>query len=69
LDYSNVIKLKCPTKNHLSRHCSSIFQYLFLGETDRTFCDFSIEWLPIYSDSKDVKPGLYEFAYMKSENY
>jgi integrase len=32
-------------------------QGTYLEETDRTFSDFAIEWLPIYSDSKDVKPG------------
>ncbi|WP_318506146.1 tyrosine-type recombinase/integrase [Bacillus sp. T3] len=29
----------------------------YLEETEKTFSDFAIEWLPIYSDSKDVKPG------------
>nr|WP_246031794.1 Arm DNA-binding domain-containing protein [Salibacterium salarium] len=29
----------------------------YLEETDKTFSDFEIEWLPIYSESKDVKPG------------
>ncbi|GAA0496767.1 tyrosine-type recombinase/integrase [Salinibacillus aidingensis] len=29
----------------------------YLEETDKTFSDFAIEWLPIYSESKDVKPG------------
>jgi hypothetical protein len=32
-------------------------QGTYLEETDKTFRDFAIEWLPIYSDSKDVKPG------------
>jgi integrase len=32
-------------------------QGTYLEETDKTFSDFAIEWLPIYSDSKDVKPG------------
>jgi integrase len=34
-----------------------INQGTYLEETDETFSDFAIEWLPIYSDSKDVKPG------------
>ncbi|KGX84321.1 MULTISPECIES: site-specific integrase [Pontibacillus] len=29
----------------------------YLEESDKTFSEFTIEWLPIYSDSKDVKPG------------
>ncbi len=29
----------------------------YLEETDKIFSDFAIEWLPIYSDAKDVKPG------------
>ncbi|MGJ7923209.1 tyrosine-type recombinase/integrase [Neobacillus sp. LXY-4] len=32
-------------------------QGTYLEETEKTFSDFAIEWLPIYSDSKDVKPG------------
>jgi integrase len=32
-------------------------QGTYLEETDKTFSDFAIEWLPIYSNSKDVKPG------------
>jgi integrase len=32
-------------------------QGTYLEETDKTFSDFAIEWLPIYSESKDVKPG------------
>ncbi|MBM7663301.1 integrase [Bacillus mesophilus] len=34
-----------------------INQGTYLEETDKTFSDFANEWLPIYSDSKDVKPG------------
>ncbi|MBB6454870.1 hypothetical protein HNQ94_003359 [Salirhabdus euzebyi] len=30
---------------------------IYLEETDKTFSNFAFEWLPIYSDSKDVKPG------------
>jgi len=29
----------------------------YLEESDKTFSEFTKEWLPIYSDSKDVKPG------------
>ncbi len=29
----------------------------YLEETDKTFSEFANEWLPIYRDSKDVKPG------------
>lgn len=32
-------------------------QGICLEKTDRTFSDFAMEWLPIYSESKDVKPG------------
>lgn len=32
-------------------------QATYLEETDRTFCEFANEWLKIYTDSKDVKPG------------
>ncbi len=32
-------------------------QGTYLEETDKTFSEFAIEWLPIYSESKDVKPG------------
>ncbi|WML42714.1 tyrosine-type recombinase/integrase [Neobacillus sp. PS3-40] len=32
-------------------------QGTYLEETDKTFSDFAKEWLPIYSESKDVKPG------------
>ncbi|WP_147536236.1 tyrosine-type recombinase/integrase [Bacillus marasmi] len=32
-------------------------QGTYLEETEKTFSDFTMEWLPIYSDSKDVKPG------------
>ncbi len=34
-----------------------VYQGTYLEETDKTFSDFAIEWLPIYSESKDVKPG------------
>ncbi|WP_078543027.1 site-specific integrase [Litchfieldia alkalitelluris] len=34
-----------------------IYQGTYLEETDKTFSDFAKEWLPIYSESKDVKPG------------
>lgn len=30
---------------------------LYVEETDQTFSDFAKEWLPIYSEAKDVKPG------------
>ncbi|OEH91974.1 site-specific integrase, partial [Bacillus solimangrovi] len=33
-----------------------INQGTFLEETDKTFSDFAIEWLPLYSESNDVKP-------------
>lgn len=29
----------------------------YIEETDRTFGNFAREWLPIYSEEKDVKPG------------
>src|SRR5690606_5425395 len=29
----------------------------FIQETDKTFSEFADEWLPIYSEAKDVKPG------------
>ncbi|KPL57833.1 tyrosine-type recombinase/integrase [Rossellomorea vietnamensis] len=32
-------------------------QGTYLEETDKTFSDFAKEWLPIYSESKEVKPG------------
>lgn len=32
-------------------------QGTYLEETDKTFINFTKEWLPIYSESKDVKPG------------
>jgi len=32
-------------------------QATYLEETDQTFCEFANEWLKIYTDSKDVKPG------------
>lgn len=32
-------------------------QGTYVEETDKTFSDFTKEWLPIYCDSKDVKPG------------
>ncbi|WP_066301125.1 tyrosine-type recombinase/integrase [Bacillus sp. FJAT-29937] len=32
-------------------------QGTYVEETDKTFSDFANEWLPIYRDSKDVKPG------------
>ncbi|NMD71521.1 site-specific integrase [Bacillus sp. DNRA2] len=32
-------------------------QGTYLEETEKTFSDFAMEWLPVYSDSKDVKPG------------
>lgn len=34
-----------------------INQGTYLEDTNKTFRDFAIEWLPIYSDSKDVNPG------------
>ena len=34
-----------------------IEQGLYVEETNQTFSDFSKEWLTIYKDSKDVKPG------------
>lgn len=30
---------------------------IYVEETDLTFCEFANQWLPIYSESKDVKPG------------
>lgn len=32
-------------------------QGTYLEETDKTFSDFAKEWLPVYSEAKDVKPG------------
>lgn len=32
-------------------------QGTYLEETDKTFSDFAKEWLPVYSESKGVKPG------------
>lgn len=32
-------------------------QGIVIEETDHTFNDFANEWLPIYSEAKDVKPG------------
>lgn len=29
----------------------------YVEETDLTFCEFANQWLPIYSEAKDVKPG------------
>ncbi|WP_102349604.1 tyrosine-type recombinase/integrase [Bacillus sp. Marseille-P3661] len=34
-----------------------INQGTYIEETDQTFCEFANEWLKIYSDSKNVKPG------------
>lgn len=34
-----------------------INQGTYIEETDQTFCEFANEWLKIYRDSKDVKPG------------
>ncbi|MDQ0273872.1 Arm DNA-binding domain-containing protein [Cytobacillus purgationiresistens] len=30
---------------------------LYVEETHQTFSNFATEWLPIYSEAKDVKPG------------
>jgi len=32
-------------------------QGTYIEETDKTFSDFTKEWLPIYCDSKEIKPG------------
>lgn len=32
-------------------------QGMYVEETNQTFCEFANEWLKIYKDSKDVKPG------------
>jgi site-specific recombinase XerD len=32
-------------------------QGIYIEETNQTFSDFANEWLPIYSEAKDVKPG------------
>ncbi|WP_301107117.1 site-specific integrase [Sporosarcina sp.] len=32
-------------------------QEIYMEETDLTFCEFANQWLPIYSEAKDVKPG------------
>ncbi|WP_185150662.1 tyrosine-type recombinase/integrase [Cytobacillus dafuensis] len=32
-------------------------QGTYLEETDKIFSDFTKEWLPVYSEAKDVKPG------------
>lgn len=32
-------------------------QEIYVEETDLTFCEFANQWLPIYSEAKDVKPG------------
>jgi hypothetical protein len=32
-------------------------QGIYIEESCQTFCDFANEWLPIYSESKDVKLG------------
>lgn len=34
-----------------------INQGTYIEESDHIFCEFANEWLKIYSDSKDVKPG------------
>ncbi|WML29247.1 tyrosine-type recombinase/integrase [Neobacillus sp. OS1-32] len=34
-----------------------INQGTYIEETDQTFCEFANEWLKIYSDLKNVKPG------------
>ncbi|GAB1768955.1 hypothetical protein PMEGAPL125_53750 [Priestia megaterium] len=32
-------------------------QGIYAEETELTFCEFANQWLPIYSEAKDVKPG------------
>ncbi|MDT8862413.1 site-specific integrase [Alkalihalobacillus sp. MEB130] len=34
-----------------------LFEGTYVEETDKTFGNFASEWLPVYSESKDVKPG------------
>lgn len=49
------------TKQEAKKAAASLIHELnegtYLEETDRIFSDFAMEWLPIYSDSIDVKPG------------
>ncbi|MCM3768158.1 site-specific integrase [Neobacillus niacini] len=55
------VKSGFSTKQEAEEYAASLIhevnQGIYLEETDKTFSDFAIEWLPIYSDSKDVKPG------------
>ena len=48
-------------KEEAVKAAAALLQELNLGtyiaETDKTFCEFANEWLPIYSEAKDVKPG------------
>ncbi|TYS83524.1 tyrosine-type recombinase/integrase [Rossellomorea aquimaris] len=55
------VKSGFNTKQEAEEYAASLIhegkQGTYLEETDKTFSEFAIEWLPIYSDSKDVKPG------------
>ncbi|TYS12978.1 site-specific integrase [Rossellomorea vietnamensis] len=55
------VKSGFNTKHEAEEYAASLIhevnQGIYLEETDKTFSDFAIEWLPVYSDSKDVKPG------------
>lgn len=50
-----------PTKKEAEVAAAALIheleQGIYIEESCQTFCDFSNEWLPIYSESKDVKPG------------
>ena len=55
------VKSGFNTKQEAEEAAATLFHELnqgtYLEETDKTFSDFAKEWLPVYSEAKDVKPG------------
>jgi integrase len=55
------VKSSFNTKQEAEESATALIHELnqgtYLEETDKTFSDFAKEWLPVYSEAKDVKPG------------
>ncbi|MBT2644773.1 site-specific integrase [Bacillus sp. ISL-41] len=55
------VKSGFSTKQEAEEFAATLIHELnqgtYLEETDKTFSDFAKEWLPVYSEAKDVKPG------------
>jgi hypothetical protein len=67
------VKSGFNTKQEAEEFAATIIHELnqetYLKETDKTFSDFAKEWLPVYSEAKDVKPGTIRVENMKLASF